>query len=76
MYFYLLFLQILQRYSNEGFPFLLRAFNIPKYLEDLTGLTKLMEDTKLLEVWKMYFISFDRMHRCHCISFTSIVDFS
>lgn len=47
------FLQILEKYSNEGFPFLLQAFNIPKYLEDLTGLTKLMEDTKLLEVWKI-----------------------
>ena len=43
-------LQVLSSYANEGFPFLLRAFNIPKYLEDLTGLTKLMEDTKLLEV--------------------------
>ncbi|CAB4004053.1 ubiquitin-like modifier-activating enzyme ATG7 isoform X1 [Paramuricea clavata] len=43
---------VVTKYINEGFPFLLRAFNIPKYLEDLTGLTKLMEDTKLLEVWE------------------------
>jgi hypothetical protein len=45
-----LILQVVTKYINEGFPFLLRAFNIPKYLEDITGLTKLMEDTKLLEV--------------------------
>ncbi|XP_028401486.1 ubiquitin-like modifier-activating enzyme ATG7 [Dendronephthya gigantea] len=43
---------VLTKYVREGFPFLLRAFNIPKYLEDLTGLTKLMEDTKLLDVWE------------------------
>ncbi|XP_046853731.1 ubiquitin-like modifier-activating enzyme ATG7 isoform X2 [Xenia sp. Carnegie-2017] len=44
---------VVNKYVDEGFPFLLRAFNIPKYLEDLTGLTKLIEDTKLLEVWEL-----------------------
>ncbi|KAK3724957.1 hypothetical protein QZH41_017166 [Actinostola sp. cb2023] len=44
---------VISSYMNEGFPFLLKAFNLPKYLEDLTGLTKLMSDTRVEEVWEM-----------------------
>ena len=38
-------LQVLQCYKDDGFNFLLRAFNTPNYLEDLTGLSKLYAQT-------------------------------
>ncbi|XP_038067889.1 ubiquitin-like modifier-activating enzyme ATG7 [Patiria miniata] len=41
---------VLERYETEGFEFLLRAFNEPHYLEDLTGLTKLHADTENCDV--------------------------
>ena len=37
-------------YSKEGFSFLLNAFNVPKYLEDLTGLTAMLQDSLVTEV--------------------------
>lgn len=37
--------QVLQRYKEEGFEFLLKAFNSPTYLEDLTGLSDLYVQT-------------------------------
>ena len=36
-----LLLQVLSQYQTEGFDFLLRVFNSPDYLEELTGLSKL-----------------------------------
>ena len=69
-------IQVLSKYTTEGFPFLLRAFNVPKYLEDLTGLTKLMNDTNLFEVRisqqftqcmnNVYYRIF--YYRCECFS--------
>ncbi|ESK86882.1 hypothetical protein Moror_3433 [Moniliophthora roreri MCA 2997] len=35
---------VLRTYEQEGFGFMLRAFNEPKYLEQLTGLDKLYDD--------------------------------
>merc|ERR1712226_134724 len=32
---------VIEAYEKEGFKFLLNVFNIPKYLEDMTGLTEL-----------------------------------
>ncbi|KAK2163569.1 hypothetical protein LSH36_77g03008 [Paralvinella palmiformis] len=42
---------IIEAYEKDGFDFLLSAFNKPKYLEDLTGLTKLHEETMDEEIW-------------------------
>lgn len=64
-------LQVLTKYVEEGFPFLLRVFNIPKYLEDLTGLTKLMEDTKILDVRRIFVGKTNRFTAF--LSFTDIV---
>lgn len=36
--------QVLEAYEAEGFPMLLKAFNEPKYLEQLTGLDKLFAE--------------------------------
>ena len=35
--------QVVEAYRQQGFPLLLSAFNRPKFLEDLTGLTALRE---------------------------------
>lgn len=43
-------MQVIQHYREEGFQFLLRAFNQPHYLEDITGLTQLKADTLDSEV--------------------------
>ena len=32
---------VIDAYERDGFPFLLNVFNVPKYLEDMTGLTEL-----------------------------------
>ena len=37
--------QVLHHYKEEGFDFLLKAFNSPNYLEDLTGLSQLYAQT-------------------------------
>ncbi|KAL8594890.1 hypothetical protein ACOMHN_038453 [Nucella lapillus] len=44
---------VLRKYREEGFQFLLRAFNEPLYLEDLTGLKQLQQDTMEAEVWDL-----------------------
>lgn len=31
----------------------MKVFNVPSYLEDLTGLTQLLQDTRVSEVSKM-----------------------
>eukprot|EP01135_Chromosphaera_perkinsii_P002803 Nk52_evm12s227 gene=Nk52_evmTU12s227 len=38
---------VLNAYRAEGFEFLLKVFNSPSYLEDLTGLTELHKQTEL-----------------------------
>lgn len=38
-------IQVLLHYKEERFDFLLRAFNSPNYLEDLTGLSQLYAQT-------------------------------
>jgi len=43
---------ILDEYKSKGFDFLLRVFNEPKYLEDLTGLTQMKEEAEKIE-WEM-----------------------
>ena len=38
--------QVLKQYREEGFDFLLKAFNTPNFLEDLTGLSQLYAETE------------------------------
>lgn len=42
---------VLDHYESAGFEFLLRVFNEPSYLEDLTGLTEMHQQTMDAEVW-------------------------
>ena len=44
------YIQVVQAYQREGFSFLLKAFNEPSYLEDLTGLTQMHAETLDAEV--------------------------
>eukprot|EP00160_Parvularia_atlantis_P011827 Unigene232_Nuclearia_a/m.841 Unigene232_Nuclearia_a/g.841 ORF Unigene232_Nuclearia_a/g.841 Unigene232_Nuclearia_a/m.841 type:complete len:450 (-) Unigene232_Nuclearia_a:56-1405(-) len=45
--------EVVGRYRGEGLAFLYKAFNDPKYLEDVTGLTKLHADTETaVEAWE------------------------
>ena len=37
--------QVLENFRTSGFDFLLKAFNSPNYLEDLTGLSELYAQT-------------------------------
>jgi ubiquitin-like modifier-activating enzyme ATG7 len=39
-------LQVIQAYEKEGFPMLVQAFNEESYLERLTGLDKLYEESE------------------------------
>ena len=41
---------MINKYKMEGFEFLLKAFNEPGYLEDLTGLTAMQAATLDAEV--------------------------
>lgn len=43
-------LQVLDHYRQEGFEFLRRAFNEPLYLEELTGLKQMQQETLEAEV--------------------------
>ncbi|CAH3114652.1 unnamed protein product [Pocillopora meandrina] len=45
--------KVLSSYEKEKFSFLIKVFNVPSYLEDLTGLTQLLQDTRVSEVWEM-----------------------
>ena len=38
-----MFLQVVSEYRKRGMDFILEALNQPSYLEDLTGLTTLMD---------------------------------
>ncbi|XP_074644713.1 ubiquitin-like modifier-activating enzyme ATG7 isoform X2 [Tubulanus polymorphus] len=42
---------VLNAYQTDGFDFLIKAFNDPNYLEELTGLKKLQEESDNIEVW-------------------------
>lgn len=42
---------IVDTFIKEGFDFLLKAFNDPAYLENLTGLTQMHQETLDAEVW-------------------------
>lgn len=45
---------VLKHYKEHGFAFLLKVFNEPNnFLEDLTGLTQLHQQTHDMEVWEM-----------------------
>ena len=44
---------ILSHYRSEGFEFLLKAFNTPNYLEDLTGLSRLYAETLDDHIWEL-----------------------
>ncbi|XP_052284162.1 ubiquitin-like modifier-activating enzyme ATG7 isoform X2 [Dreissena polymorpha] len=43
--------KVIEVFRSEGFEFLLKAFNEPHYLEDLTGLTAMHQETAQAEVW-------------------------
>lgn len=50
----LLFVQVIYEYKKRGFAFLMEAFNSPKSLEDLTGITKMKEESANLDVdWEI-----------------------
>ncbi len=42
---FIYYIKVLQHYNEKGFDFLLKAFNSPNYLEDLTGLSELYAQT-------------------------------
>lgn len=44
---------VLGHYREEGFDFLLKVFNTPNYLEDLTGLSQLYAETEDDQVWEL-----------------------
>ena len=44
---------VLAHYRDEGFEFLLRVFNTPNYLEELTGLSKLYAETLDDHIWEL-----------------------
>lgn len=41
---------MIEQFRRDGFDFLRRAFNDPSYLEDLTGLTQMHQETLDAEV--------------------------
>lgn len=45
--------QIINKYKTEGFDFLLQAFNNPNYIEELTGLKQLQQETEEVEIWEL-----------------------
>lgn len=45
--------KVLASYKEQGFSFLIKVFNVPSFLEDLTGLTQLLQDTRVSEVWEI-----------------------
>ncbi|CAH1793054.1 unnamed protein product [Owenia fusiformis] len=45
--------KVMEMYEKEGFNFLLNAFNETGYLEEITGLKELHDETILDEVWEM-----------------------
>ena len=60
---------MLSRFREEGFEFLLKAFNTPNYLEDLTGLSQLYAETDddQVSVWDVQFQDWTtHEHVCVC----------
>lgn len=49
--------QVIEQYKKEGFEFMLQVFNEPHYLEDITGLTQMHEETIDAEVIHVQFQS-------------------
>jgi len=45
--------KVVSAYESEGIEFLLKVFNSPSYLEDLTGLSKLHDDTDANQIWEL-----------------------
>lgn len=45
--------KVVNKYLDEGIEFLLKAFNDPTYLEELTGLDELHKETNLADVWAL-----------------------
>jgi ubiquitin-like modifier-activating enzyme ATG7 len=41
---------VIQEYRDKGSEFLINAFNNPSYLEDLTGLTQMKQQTTDLDI--------------------------
>ena len=44
---------VVSRFRQEGFAFLMRAFNEASFLEEVTGLRQLHEQTNLDDVWAL-----------------------
>lgn len=44
---------ILNEYAQNGFQFLLRVFNEPGYLDQVSGLKQLQDETSLQDVWAL-----------------------
>ena len=44
---------VLSHYHSEGFEFLLKVFNTPNFLEDLTGLSQLYAETLDDHIWEL-----------------------
>ena len=42
--------QVLEAYEQEGFGFLAKVFQDAKHLEDITGLTKMKEESEALDM--------------------------
>ena len=56
-------------YKKEGFDFLLKTFNTPNFLEDLTGLSKLFSETLDDKVYHMVYVNIKNVaskHSIHC----------
>jgi ubiquitin-like modifier-activating enzyme ATG7 len=43
---------VVGEYKKKGFSFLLEVFNNPTYLEDVTGLTKMKEESSAIQ-WQV-----------------------
>jgi len=44
--------EVIERYTKDGFTFLLEAFNTPNYLEKISGLAQMIEDTDFDNIWE------------------------
>ena len=65
-----MFLQVLSQYREEGFDFLLKVFNSPNYLEDLTGLSQLYAETQDDQVCNVVTVTVVRNYMyVHCSNY-------
>lgn len=58
--------QVIEAFEKDGFEFLRQVFNVPKYLEDMVGLTALHESIVYSDV--SYFICFVFLSANTCFS--------